>query len=112
MRTKIFLWLLTLALALMCLTGWAMSELVLRSLRDTPRRALPVPYFTRLVVIPDWWLLVVPLFGVASSAILSFRREVTPPAALLFAGIIILVAVLLACALTIALTIPYIPRHG
>jgi hypothetical protein len=108
---KIFLWLLTLALIAVCLSGWAMSELVEHSMRDT-MAALPVPYFTRLVILPHWWLLIVPLPWVVYAGLLTFRRELTPGAALLFAGTLILFAALLVCALAIALTLPYIPRHA
>jgi TRAP-type C4-dicarboxylate transport system permease small subunit len=106
---KTFPWLLTLALIAVCLTGWAMSEWVERSMRDT-MAALPVPYVTRLVILPHTWLLAVPLPWVVYAGLLTFRRELTAGAALLFAGTLFLVATLLVCALAIALTIPYIPR--
>ena len=110
-RMKAFLWLLTLALILVCLTGWAMSELVEHSMRDS-MNALPVPHFTRLVILPHGWLLVAPFPWVVYAGALTFRRELTPAAALLFAGTLILFATLLVCALSIALTLPYIPRHA
>ena len=59
-----------------------------------------------------WWLLIVPLPWIIYAGVLTFRREVTPGAALLFAGTLVVVAVFLACALAIALTLPYIPRHA
>ena len=106
---KTFAWLLTIALSLVCLSGWAMSELVVHSIRDT-MRGLPIPYFTRLVIYPHGWLLAVPGPWIVYSAVLTFQREVTPNAAFLFAGTLIVVAALVVSALTVALTIPYIPR--
>jgi hypothetical protein len=106
---KVFLWLLTLSLIAICLTCWAMSELVEQSMRDLNAMLL-VPYFTRLVILPHTWLLAVPLPWVVYAGILTFQRELTPKAVLLFAGTLILVATLLVCALAIALTIPFIPR--
>jgi hypothetical protein len=107
---KAFIWLLTVALSLVCLTGWAMSELIEHSIRDT-MRGMPLPYFTGLVIFPHGWLLGVPAPWIVYSAILTFRREVTPGAALLFAGTLIVIAAVVASALTIALTLPYIPRR-
>ena len=109
-RMKVFLWLSTLALLLVCVTCWVMSELVEHSMRDT-MAALPIPYFTRLVIFPHGWLLVVPVPWVVYAGVLTLRRELTPAAAFLFTGTLILCAAVLVCALVIALTLPYIPRH-
>jgi hypothetical protein len=107
---KAFVWLLTLALVLVCLTGWGMSELVERSLRDT-MSGLPVPSFTRLIILPHFWMLFVPLPWGIYAGVLTSRREISPAAVALFAGTLILAATLLACPVAIALTLPYIPRH-
>ena len=107
---KAFLWLLTFAFALVCLTGWAMSELVEHSMRDT-MAAVPAPYFTRLVILPHAWLFAAPLPWVVYAGILTRRRDLTAGATFLFAGTLILFGAVLVCALAIALTLPYIPRH-
>jgi hypothetical protein len=110
---KVFLWLLTLAFILVCLTGWMMSEVIEHSMRDMPLAAgFKVPAFTRLIILPHGWLLFVPLPWVIYAGVLSFRHEVTPEAALLFAGTLVLVAVLLVCVLVIALTLPHLPIHA
>jgi hypothetical protein len=106
---KFFLWLLTLTFILVSLTGWVMSELVERSIRDT-MAALPIPYFTRLLIFPHGWLLVAPIPWIVYAGALTLRRELTPSAVFLFAGTLILFAMLLTCALVIALTLLYIPR--
>lgn len=105
---KVFLWLLTFALILVSLTGWVLSGLVEGSMQDMQ---LIVPYFTRLVILPHGWLLAAPLPWVLYAGVLTFRRELTPSAVLLFAGTLCLFAALLVCALTLALSLPYIPRH-
>jgi hypothetical protein len=108
---KVFIWLLTGASVLVCSTAWVMSELVERSLIDT-MSALPVPYFTRFVIHPHFWLLLVPLPWGISAGALTCRREISPAAVSLFAGTLVLITTLLACAVTIALVLPYIPRHA
>jgi hypothetical protein len=107
---KVSLWLSTIALILVCLTGWAMAELVGRSMRDT-MPGVDLPYFTQLVAFPHGWLLVVPVPWIVYAAALTLRRELTPAAVFVFTGTLILSAVVLVCALVIALTLPYIPRH-
>ena len=106
---KIFLWLTTLALIFVCLTGWVMSELVESSMRDM---RVAAPYFTQLVILPHGWLFVAPVPWVVYAGVLTFRRELTAPAVFLFTGTAILFAALLVCTLVIALTLPYIPRHA
>jgi hypothetical protein len=108
-RMKVFLWLLTLALILVCLTGWALSELVEHSMRDMHVAA---PYFARLVILPHGWLFVAPMPWVVYAGFLTFRRELTPPALFLFAGTLVFFAALLICALALALVLPYIPLHA
>ncbi len=98
-----------LALGTLCCTGWALSELVEHSMRDT-MSGLPIPYLTRLVVLPHGWLLVAPLPWLIWASILTLRREVNTARVLLFAGALMLFATLLACVLAVALVLPYIPR--
>ena len=107
---KAFVWLLTLALILVCLAGWTLAGLVERSMRDV---GMVAPYFTNLVILPHGWLLLVPLPWIVYAAVLTFRRgELTAAAAFLFAGTVSLCATSLVCALGIAIALPYIPRHA
>ena len=106
---KIFLWLLTLALILLCLTGWALSELVEGSMRDI---RIPAPYFTQLVILPHGWLFAAPLPWVVYAAGLTSRRDLTPSSVMLFFGTLFLFGALVVCALVLALALPYIPRNA
>ena len=105
---KAFLWLLTLALILVCVTGWAFCELVERSLQDMQ---VVVPAFTRLVIHPHGWLFVAPLPWLVYAGVLTFRRELTPSAALVFSGALLLFVALIVCALALALLLPYLVRY-
>lgn len=106
---KTFLWLLNLALAVLCLTGWVLAELVQRSLKDLHDAG---PYFTQLVIQPHWWLIVAPTPWVLWAVYLSVRKEILVSQTLQFAGALALFATLIACVLAIALALPFIPRHG
>ena len=102
---KVFLWLITLALTLVCLTGWAMSELVEHSMKET-MATLPIPSFTRLVIFPHGWLLIAPVPWIVYATILTLRRELIAPSVVLFTGTLILFAAFLVCALVVALSLP------
>jgi uncharacterized membrane protein len=106
---KAFLWLLNLALLVLCLTGWVLAELVERSLKDLHDTG---PYFTQLVIRPHWWLIVAPTPWVIWAVYLTVRKELSVSQVFQFAGALALFATLLACALAIALGLPFIPRHG
>ena len=105
---KIFTWLTTAALVVVCFAGWLMSEVVSHSLADVQA---PLPYLTRLVIAPHGWLLAVPLPWVLYALFATVKREVTPSASLTFAGTALLGLALLVSVLAIALSLPYIPRH-
>ena len=91
---KIFIWLLTIALAVVCLTCWMSSTWILRPLS---REALPV--FTLFVFYSKSWILFCPLPWVIYAVILSRRKELNVNATFIFAGTIILAATILFCAL-------------
>lgn len=103
---KAFLWLLTAAMGIVCLSCWAMGELAMRSLSDL---GYPLPNFTRMVLRPHGWLFFAPLPWFVYSAVLSFRRDVSPRAAFIFAGTIVFATTVLVCAVVIAALLPYIP---
>ena len=97
------------AFAVVCVTAWAMSELVVRSLQDTVGN---VPAFTRLVILPRHdWLLFAPVPWVFYSVALTFRRELTLGAVFVFAGTLFLFAAVVVCAVAVALSLPFIPLH-
>jgi hypothetical protein len=103
---KIFIWLVTLALVATGFTCWAMSSLVMKSLADTGREILPA--ITVFLFRPNFWLLLFPLPWIIYSAVLTFRRELSPGAVFIFAGTAILGAALLICACFIAAVVPFL----
>jgi hypothetical protein len=85
-----------------------MAEFVARYLHDfRPDSALPA--FTRLVLVPHGWLLFCPLLWVIAAAIMSFRRNLSPSAAFIFAGVTAIAMVVVLCAVIIAAVLPLIP---
>ena len=107
---KIFPWLLTLALVVVCLSCWVMSEFVMRSMRDMKLLDY-MPWFTKTFIRSHTWILFCPLPWLAYSTLLSLRREVTPSTLFLFAGTLFLAAAIVTCVVAIAAVLPYIPRH-
>jgi hypothetical protein len=104
---KIFLWLSTLALAVVSFSCWAMSGLIMKSLADTGRGPY-LPAFTVFLFRPNGWILLCSFPWIVYSAVLSFRREVTPRAVFIFAGTILLGTALLVCAFFIASVLPFL----
>ena len=100
---KTFLWLLTLAFAVVCLGCWAMSDLALRSL-DTDR---PLPAITNLVIRPNGWILICPIPWLAYALFLTTRQSVTIDTILIFSGTLVLATAILICAVVIASVIPF-----
>jgi hypothetical protein len=107
---KIFPWLLTLAFIVVCLSCWAMSELVMHSIRDMKRLDY-IPWFTGTFIRSHSWILACPVPWLVYSTVLSFRREVTPSALFVFAGTLFLAAAVVTCVVVIAAVLPYIPLH-
>jgi len=88
-----------------------MSELVMDSMRDMKRLDY-LPWFTGTFIRSHSWILACPSPWVVYSAVLSFRRDVTPSALFLFAGTLFLAAALVVCVVVIAAILPYIPLHA
>jgi hypothetical protein len=105
---KIFTWLLTLALAAVCFTCWAMSGLIMKSLADTGRELRDLPGITVFLFHPNLWILFCPVPWIIYSSVLSLRRELTPSAVFLFAGSVVLGVALLICAFFIAAVVPFL----
>jgi len=103
---RAFIWLLTSAMGILCLSCWAMAELAMRSLRDM---GSPLPNFTSLVLRPHGWLLFLPIPWIICSAVLSFRRELSVQAVFIFAGTIGFAMTSVVCAVVVAGLLPFIP---
>jgi hypothetical protein len=103
---KAFPWLLTVAFAVVCFTGWAMSGLAMHSLADTHRDLLPA--VTVLVLRPNGWILACPLPWLIYALVLTVRREITAASVLVFAGTLFLAAAILVCVVVVASVIPFI----
>jgi hypothetical protein len=104
---KIFLWLSAAAIAVVCVACWAAAHVLVQSWYHK-FAGVPVPYFTRVVLLPYGWLLLCPLIWVAYAATLSFRKDITPCAAFLFLGTAVLGIALIVSSVTIALLLPYV----
>ncbi len=100
---KIFLWLLTLALAIECLAGSLVARLVMRSIADTQR--LPPMFTGWFFGHPAIWL-AVPVPWCVVAVLLSRRPAVATETALLFAGTIAVAAAFPAGALIISAILP------
>jgi hypothetical protein len=105
---KIFLWLVIVALAAICFTCWAMSGLIMKSLADTGRELHELPAITVFLFHPNGWILFLPVPWIIYSAVLTFRRELSPSAVFIFSGTAILGAALLLCAFFIAAVVPFL----
>jgi hypothetical protein len=82
---KIFLWLVTIALGILCFGCWCFASLVIDYVRDF-RAGYAIPAVAQLVLVPKTWLLVCPLPWVACAGFLSARRDISSGAALIFGG--------------------------
>src|ERR1035438_2536020 len=72
---KVFLWLLTLALAVMCFFLWVLARLEIPLLQTT---SVQLPGLTLMLVASPNWLWFCPVPWIVSSLILSCRKEVSP----------------------------------
>ena len=105
---KAFIWLLTVALVVVCLTAWVMSGLVELSLQEL---GVPAPNITHLIIHPHWWLFAAPFPWIVYACLLTARRELTSASVFIFAGALTLFGAILVSALALALALPYIPLH-
>jgi hypothetical protein len=105
---KIFVWLATLALAVVCFSCWAMSGLIMKSVVDSGREVSHLPAFTVLLFHPHHWMLFVPVPWIVYSAALSFRRELAASSAFVYAGTILFGASLFMSAFFVAAVLPFL----
>jgi FtsH-binding integral membrane protein len=102
---KASLWLLTLALAVMCFFLWALARLEIPPLH---RALVQLPALTVLLVASPNWLWFCPVPWIVASIILSCRKEVSPAVGFLFLGTIAFAASLILFPFLLALAIPWL----
>ncbi|MBI3986338.1 MAG: hypothetical protein HY343_05435 [Lentisphaerae bacterium] len=105
---KTFLWLMVVALAVLCVGCWCFAFLVMQYLRDF-RVAFAVPNLTRLVLMPYTWLLFCPLPWLLCAIILNVRREISQSAVFIFAGTVAIAMVVIFCAVGLAAFVGVVP---
>ena len=101
----LFLWLLTVAFALLCLTCWSMLHLVTQYLEHANAGAM-LPGFTRLILGLQPFLLYCPLPWAAVAAVLCFRRPLSADAAFIFAGTLSVAMVVVVSSVAIGSVLP------
>jgi len=102
---KAFLWLLTLALAVMCLFLWALAGLEIQLLN---RVSIQLPPLTVLLVASPKWLWFCPVPWIVASLVLSCRKEVSPVVGFLFLGTIALAASVILFPFLLAAALPWL----
>lgn len=107
---KVFLWLLTTAGTLVCLTGWLIAELFVRSMRETGA-GVPIPEISRMVLFPHGWMIAAPVPWIVYASVLSLRRKLRHWELLVFAGGIVLFTTAFVCVEIVALVLVYLPRR-
>jgi hypothetical protein len=101
---KTFLWLLTLALAVMCFFLWVLAGIETGLLKAA---SISLPALTEALVINSNWLLFCPVPWIVASLVLSRRNEVSPVVGFLFLGTIALAASLILFPTLIAAALPW-----
>jgi hypothetical protein len=94
---KAFLWLQTIAFAVVCWIAWVVADAVAECARFNLMPIANVPAVARLIVPYHTWLLFCPLPWVAYAALLSRRRDLTVGATLIFGGTLSVAAVIIVC---------------
>jgi hypothetical protein len=102
---KTFAWLLTLAFVVICISCWGLTSFSLSAL---VHMNVHFSAFTLAVLHPYSWILFCPVPWVIYSAVLSFRREITPSSVFLFAGTLFFAVAILVCAVVVANVTPWI----
>lgn len=104
---KTALWLFILGLAVACTGCWAAAHVLMESWQ---RRfaGMPLHSFTQLVLFPHGWLLFCPTPWCVYATVLTFRKEVTPGATLVFLGTILIAMSAIVSAVVFAALLPYV----
>ena len=106
---KVFLWLSTSALAVVCLACWIGAQLVVQSWSLDPKmRDSVLPDFTAVVLLRHGWLLFCPVIWMVYAAWLSRRKELTASHVFVFLVTLILGIAMTVSSVGIALFLPYV----
>jgi hypothetical protein len=106
---KVFLWLLTLALAVMCLFLWSLAQMEIPLLNY---KSVQLPALTVLLVASPNWLWFCPVPWIVASLVLSCRKEVSSVVGFLFLGTIALAASLILFPVLLALAMPWLAHFA
>ena len=102
---KAFLWMVTIALGVMCFLLWGLVTIEMRSLAGV-RGDSALPALTAFLFSRPVWLLFCPVPWAVWSLVLSFRREVTVAMSFVFLGTAILAASLILFPVLVAAVLP------
>lgn len=106
---KIFLWLLTLALAVMCFWLSVLAHLEIPLLNTA---SIQLPGLTQMLVASPNWLWFCPVPWVLAAFVLSLRKEVSSAIGFLFLGTIVLAASVILFPFLIAAAMPWLADFG
>ncbi len=106
---KAFLWLLAVALGVLCCGAWLVSELVTSYVRDF-RHGFTPPALAD-PVLHHMWLWFCPLPWIVYAALLSWRREVSAGGVFVFAGTIALAMVAIVCVVAVGAILGCVPFY-
>jgi hypothetical protein len=106
---KAFLWLLTIALAVLCFFLWVLARLEIPLLH---KALVQLPPLTVLLVANPNWLWFCPVPWIVASVILSCRKEVSPVVGFLFLGTITLGASLILFPTLLSEALPWLAIFG
>ena len=98
---KTSLWLLTLALSVMCFFLWAIARM------ETGLRGIPLPGLTLLLVTNPNWLWFCPAPWILAAFVLSLRKEVSLAQGFVFLSTVILAASLILFPFLLAAVLPW-----
>ena len=106
---KAFLWLMTLALTVLCFFLWVLARLEIPLL---DRASVQLPGLTAMLVASPNWLWFCPVPWIVASVILSCRKEVSPVVGFRFLGTIALAASLILFPTLLSLVLPWLALFG
>ena len=106
---KVFLWLLTLALAVMCFWLSVLARLEIPLLNAA---SVQLPPLTQMLVANPNWLWFCPVPWIVASLVLSCRKEVSSVVGFLFLGTIVFAASLILFPVLIAEALPWLAHFG
>jgi hypothetical protein len=106
---KISLWLLTLAMGIMCFFLWVIARLETPLLKAAPSL---VPPLTEMLFTNPNWLWFCPVPWILAAFLLSFRKEVSPAQGFVFLSTAVLAASLILFPCLLAAVLPWLALFG